>query len=228
LLLGLSRYRPNLVGLGLAVAWLAGALTSLRHVPVFVLIVVPMLALAAGRLPWLRRVGRQWKPSDDLREVLRLPAERAGWLGPVVVAAALLAVARWGPPLAVHNPNNPPVEALDLVLRLHREGADGGGVTFHSPDWGGYLTWHGWPGFHTWIDDRLEPQGVKHFTEYFDLRDGKQGWRDTLRAKNITLVCLTPDDALIGHLAHEPDWEKVYGDKHAIVYRKRSAGGASP
>src|SRR5262249_5594073 len=70
-------------------------------------------------------------------------------------------------------------------------------------DWGGYLTWQGWPGLHNWIDDRNEVQGEAHVRHYFDLLAGERDWERALDRERIGLVALPPEAPLAGELLGE-------------------------
>src|SRR5581483_11949208 len=69
LLLGLTRRRPNLIELGLSVLWLHLAYTGFRYVPLWVLVVTPLLARSSAQIPWLQAQGerlRQGAPDSFL------------------------------------------------------------------------------------------------------------------------------------------------------------------
>ena len=70
---------------------------------------------------------------------------------------------------------------------------------FHAYDWGGYLTWHGWPDILTWIDDRNEVQGKERIERYFAIIAAEPGWERWLA--DIDWVCIDPEDAAGGEAA---------------------------
>jgi hypothetical protein len=208
--LALSRRRPNLVGLGLSLVWLHLALNGQRYVSLWVVAATPTMARAAASIPWLRRVAERFSAFTAP------PTRPAAWLGTAVVALAVLLWAHFSPSFARHNPALIPADALDRVLEESREGNP---VVFHEYNWGGYLTWHGWPNFRTWIDDRNEVQGEAHIKEFFAIRNAEQGWEEKLTG--VDLVAVNPATPLADRLARDARWRQIYREKeYAVVYRR--------
>ncbi len=190
LVLGLSKRKPNLLELGLATAWLHFALTGFRYFPLWVLVAVPVMARASLGIPLIER----------LFSSLPAPAPpggsapgRSGWLWTAAMAILLIAGShviegRYARLL----PEVIPTDALDDVVKLHEERPNA--VVFHSYDWGGYLTWHGWhptgPSLLNWIDDRNEVQGRPHVQEYFSILDAEPGWQEKLDRARVEIVCV--------------------------------------
>ncbi len=113
-------------------------------------------------------------------------------------------------------------QALDRLLTMHREWKKQHGhapVLFHSYDWGGYLTWHGWPEVLNWIDDRNEVQGKQHIQHHFALRDAEPGWEREIEP--FDLVCIETDAALTYRLAEMPHrWHERYRDDYAVIFER--------
>jgi hypothetical protein len=210
--LALSRRRPNLVGLGLALFWLHMALNGQRYVPLWVIAATPTMARAAAGIPWLRRVAERFIP-----QTFAAPSARpAAWLGTAAVALAVLVWAHFSPSFARHNPALIPADALDRVLE---ESRDGNPVVFHEYNWGGYLTWHGWPNFRTWIDDRNEVQGEAHIREFFSIRDAEPGWEEKLAG--VEVVAIHPATPLADRLSRDTRWRQIYREEeNAVVFRR--------
>jgi hypothetical protein len=210
--LALSRRRPNLVGLGLSLVWLHLALNGQRYVPLWVMAATPTMARAALGIPWLRAVAERFTPQGFASS----PARPVAWLGTAAVALGILIWAHFSPSFAQHNPALIPAAALDRVIE---ESKDGNLVVFHEYNWGGYLTWHGWPGFRTWIDDRNEVQGEAHIKEFFAIRDAEPGWKEKL--KGVEIVAVRPATPLAQRLATDPSWRRIYRDEeNAVVFRR--------
>jgi hypothetical protein len=218
--LALSRRRPNLVGLGLSLFWLHMALNGQRYVPLWVIAAIPTMARAAGNVGITLRVmgsiTRSVMPTEGPQALIYSPTRPVAWLGTATIALAILVWAHYAPSFARHNPALIPADALDRVLE---ESRDGNPVVFHEYNWGGYLTWHGWPSFHTWIDDRNEVQGEAHIKEFFAIRNAEPGWEEKL--SDVELVAVHPATPLARRLAHDPRWRQIYPvDENAVVFRR--------
>ncbi len=215
-LLGLSRHRPNLVLLGLSTLWLHYSLEGRRYVPLWVVVVTPLLARTSVEIDGLSRLAERLRVSQDVRALLSARPRHAGWLASSLVAIALLGWARWGPDYARHEPENLPTAALDKLIALH-----GGRNIFHAYNWGGYLTWHGWPELRNWIDDRNEVQGREHIEDYFAILRTAPGWHDRLEQRNVELVCIPPNVPLAYRLAEATQtWRELHRDHFAVLFER--------
>ena len=103
------------------------------------------------------------------------PLARGGWATVVVIAVVTLGWARLVEGYSFHAPSNLPTNALTQVIDKHSDK-----VVFHHYNWGGWLTWHGWPKVKNWIDDRNEVQGQAHIERYMLAMDAQPGWEKVL------------------------------------------------
>jgi hypothetical protein len=221
-LLALSKRRPNLVELGLVIAWLHMALTGFRYVALWVLVATPLLARSCAAVPWLQAQAERLRRSAPDSFLLHPGSVRASWLWSTAVALGLLGWAKAAEGrFARHEAEMIPARALDRVLELHSAYRASHGrepVVFHNYNWGGYLTWHGWPGVHNWIDDRNEVQGEAHVREYFSITDAEPGWREKLAG--VTLVIMHGGAPLTTGLADSTDWRELYRDEYAVIFER--------
>ena len=222
LLLAWSRHRPDAVSIVLAVVWLHFALNGRRYGPLWVLVTVPLLARLAAGLPVVERIGQWFNETRPDFIPPRPSAGRAGWVWTALFAIVLFGSTRHVGGYARHHPDNLPVAALNKLLEIHQ-----GERVFHSINWGGYLTWHGWhkePRFLVWIDDRNEIYGRARTEEWMAIQFAQPGWREKLDRHGIELVCVPDDCGLAYRLAEEPGWEQVYADDAAVIYRRKARG----
>jgi hypothetical protein len=211
-LFAVSRYRPNLVLLVLALFWFHFALQGRRYVPLWVMVTTPLAARAALQIDWINaRLARL-----DLRELFQ--ARLGGWLGFGVVLTGLAAWAVCGRPLA-HDPAGA-ATGLNELLHLRQPGE----VIVHNPNFGGYLTWSGWPDVQVWIDDRNEVHGRDAYEAYFALEETRPGWEEALTKSNAKWVALPPDRPLSYRLAERrAEWDEVFRDDQVVVFRRRAS-----
>jgi hypothetical protein len=225
-LLIVSRRRANVVEVGLAAFWLYAALRGLRYVPLFVVVVVPLLARSAAALPGVADLARRCGLTDKDSLFATSAVNTTSWVWSVVVAAAFLG----GAPLlacrlARHDPRYIPAAELDLLVELHRQ--DPRRVVFNAYDWGGYLTWKGWPGLRTWIDDRNEAQGVEHIEEYFATVRADPGWEERLARDGVDLICVFPEAPLTQRLLDSRSWKLMHRGERALIFLRNPEGGST-
>jgi hypothetical protein len=232
LLLATSRRRPNAIELGLSVLLFHFALTGLRYLPLWVLVVTPLLARSAAEVPYLAELRDRFKQSTEASGLFAVRTGPVPWMASVVIAIAFFLGSRGVEGrVARLLPEIIPTAALDRLLELHAERP--GAVVFHSYNWGGYLTWHGWrpdgSGLRNWIDDRNEVQGRAHVEEYFSILQAEPGWREKLDRAGVSLVCVQPDVPLAFRLADGAgSWQELYRDDYAVIFLRAAPADRGP
>jgi hypothetical protein len=225
-LLAVSARRPNLIELALSVLWLHFALTGFRYVALWVVVAVPLMARSSAAIGWANAWAIKAGLSTEPGSLYHTPRDPSGWLWSAVVAVALLGGAKaLEGRYAAHNQEIIASRMLDRFLtelEAWQQKHERRPVIFHSYDWGGYLTWKGWPRLLNWIDDRNEVQGKQRIEEYFSIMRAEPGWAEKLRT--VDWVCIAPKTPLAAALAaDEQRWKKVDGDEHAVIFVRRSA-----
>jgi hypothetical protein len=223
LLLSMSKGRPDCVSLAQSIVWLHFALNGRRYGPIWVLATVPMLASLAAGMPIVQRLNAWFAEASPIPTTTS--PGRSPWLWTVIFAVTLFGSTRYFGGYGRHHPDNVPVPALDKLLEVHQ-----GEKVFHSINWGGYLTWHGWkknPRLHVWIDDRNEVYGRERIEQWQSIYNGQPGWREALDRAGVGLICIEVDSGLNHRMAEEPGWERLYADQQAVIYRRKGTGERS-
>ncbi len=220
-----TRRRVNLVGLAMTVVFLHFALIGRRYTTMWVVIAAPTIFELAVHNTWLRQLMRRSRQfmSEDMKRMLnhrRPTTHRAivSW----AAAGIFLFISPWLPVWARHDQATLPTDSLNRFMSINN-----GEPTFHSANWGGYLTWHGWDNPHrflTWIDDRIEVHGQDHLKEYLRVLDAKADWQTALDNRQVQWVCIPADARLAEELAkQESMWEHAFTDEHVAVFKRRSS-----
>jgi hypothetical protein len=108
-----------------------------------------------------------------------------------------------------------PEGAIDFVRRANITGN-----VFNNQQFGGYLIWSGIPVF---IDGRLEVYGdafIRKYAETLGLADVAKAYA-VLDEYEVRWTILNPYEPLVGALAQNAAWEKVYADADAVVFARR-------
>jgi hypothetical protein len=217
--LALGGRRPAFSRLVAVLVSLAFALMSIRNIPLFGLVALPLvvLHLAAGPVAW----------RSDLLDRVRAgfgEAARSASFGAWSVAAAGLllaaAAARWAPGgrALVEAGFDPAVFPVEAVARSRAAGLSG--PVFNEFAWGGYLL-YAWPEQKVFIDGQTDFYGEDLTRTYARIRALRPGWREELERRHISLVLLPPGTPLSRVLESE-GWEAWYTDSTAVVFRRLS------
>lgn len=212
LLIAASLLRNRRIGEALTVLfWSHAALVSVRHVPVFVVAVAPVIAAAAGRAwaNWARDNTLAALASDVTADFRRTTA----W--PVVLVAALVFVdapLRW--------PRDFPEVKFPTALIARQDARLAGARVFTSDQWGDYLIYRFHPQQKVFIDGRSDFYGPAIGKLYLRIAYGGPEWRSALTRYSCTLVLAPPEWPLAGLLRRDPAWRVVEEDRTAVLFER--------
>jgi hypothetical protein len=199
--------RPRNVLL-LLVATLA-SLSSIRMIPVFVLVAVPIVASTIKL-----RIASTHPPGS-------LASFRAA-LNVIILLAMIAFLTVHLLEVVRHQPEaeatNFPATAV-AFLETHPPA----GPIFNAYDWGGYLIWKLHPRTRVFIDGRADLYGEYLLRQFADTYQLKSEWRQTLTEWRIETVIVPPDCGLAAGLRGAPGWQAVYEDSKAIIFRNLGA-----
>ena len=213
----------------LAFALLYLALSSQRHVPLFVLAGAPLMARCAQALLDLgfsllpatdRRAASQvalrWKPARPMGHTVTLGAINLALL--VVVGTGMIAY-RAVPNLrpdaqAASIKAALPVQAAAALARVGRPAR-----VLNYYDYGGYLIWRLYPdGGRVFIDGRVEVYGPQVFSRYLRVSYLAAGWQDVLIEAHPDAIVLPSAHPLTGILGQDSTWRLLSRDDVATVF----------
>jgi hypothetical protein len=194
------------------------ALSSIRMIPFFVLIAVPILSWPVEA--WARTDrGRLDRPAS------RIAMPYASMLN-LLILLSLAGFVGFQVNRAVHR--QPQVEAQRFpagavaYLNAQQQAHQPVGPLFNLYDWGGYLIWKLYPQPPVFIDGRADVYGESLMRQFADTYDLKGDWQEALKQWRISTVIVLPDSALGVTLRHTPGWEVGYSDSHAVVFERTS------
>jgi hypothetical protein len=208
----------------LSLVSLYAGLCSIRLMPLFVLIAVPLISKQLGTC--FRKKSETW-PGSSVQPKPSPVAGRSLLNGVIIVAMAVFA--------GVHI-----AQVIQRQPQAEMQHFPAGAVTFlqsHPPtgpifnhyDWGGYMIWKLYPSTRVFIDGRADLYGEQMLRHFADTYQFKGAWRQALQSWDIDEVLVPADSALATGLRSAPDWTVLYEDAQAVVLRSApSAIGAAP
>lgn len=194
-----------------ALATLAMALTSQRHVAIFAVAAAPMIGVAASSL--LSGVGL--RPRPERRPTPGMAVTNLVIALALVAGGLLFVVGRTGD-AAVDRAvaAAEPVGATDYLLANHLPGR-----VFNSYEYGGWLIWKAYPDYPVFIDGRTEVYGDQVFDQYIRTKFLSDQWRQSLDDYGVRTVMIPRDDPLRLLLA-DAGWQLSYQDGTTRVYTR--------
>ncbi len=198
-----SRPRPSEVLLfgffGLA------ALHSMRNLPIFVLVAFPLLAAYAS-IP----VQRSW--TFPVLPLLLRRTLAVGVLILVVVLSSNVVADHLSNELTLEQ-SRFPSKAVSFLDENHLPAP-----ILNSYDFGGYLIWKLYPRYPVYIDGRADLYGDAFLENFIHLYQVDMDPHPALTG--IHTIILEPHCSLANFLRLQPDWNRAYEDRVAVVFSR--------
>ena len=187
---------------------LFAALTSIRLIPLFVFVAVPLISRSLGR-----QLGSS---SPSVHSPIRSAPAFRTWLNAAII---LLMATFAGVRILQVIHNQPQAEAHQFPARAvaFLQAHPPQGPIFNHYDWGGYLIWKLYPSTPVFIDGRADLYGAQLFHDFADAYQLKGPWQQILDRWQIHTVIVPTESALATGLQSAPGWTISYQDSQAII-----------
>jgi hypothetical protein len=212
--LALSPHRPRLRDLVLLLATVPAALRSMRHIPILMLVLVPIVASLAET--WLRQRGAE----RLLQAGYSQPSRRIVLTNLLVlVAFAAFTVVRVRQVVRTQEQTeakNFPEAAVAFLNREHPPGP-----ILNHYNFGGYFIWKLYPQYRVFTDGRADVYGDSFMDDLAATYYLRDDWRVSFNRWGIQSLVLPPDAPLVTALRSGPDWKQIYADPQAVILTRR-------
>jgi hypothetical protein len=184
------------------------ALRSMRYVPLFVIVTIPILA-------------EQIASFVRIKPEVKTPSRLVTWTASILLVSTLLVVCLLFINVVQKQPKSEaetfPEAAVNWIATNHPEGN-----IFNSYGWGGYIIWRLYPQYQVYIDGRaFDVYGDKLLYNFMDVYHAQSGWEQTLDAHAVHLVLVEPDSGIAIALRQSSNWNLLYEDQISIVFGKK-------
>ncbi len=219
--------RPRLSPIDLLMisVWGYFALHSARNVPIFALVVTPILAThfnaSLRAAPESRFMSRFRAISNNVTELQSMAGGRALVVAACVAVLLVMVIPHHGggqPILTTEILTNRFPVAAVRFLQSHADLVRG--QMFNEYAWGGYLMLV-MPERKVFIDGRNDFYGEALIREFNEVDDLKPGWERVFEKYRVDWTILPPKHGLTALLALRADWKRVYADDVAVIYTRR-------
>ncbi len=218
-----GRNKLSLPALALTIIFAYLALSAVRHMPLFVIVVLPVLGILysgfqfnAAKTPALLKsfvAGAQGFDAEEKKSNMHL----LPWLYSIIIIIIALATPQQGPEAmlkAGFDDKLAPSKTLDYIA-AHKLPAVGG---FNFDNWGGLIRYK--LGMPVYIDDRADFYGEKFYGEYGIICETRPGWHQLLELRKINWILFPKDSGLIKQLKERKDWSTACEDEAATLMVK--------
>jgi hypothetical protein len=211
LILSKERLRPSTLLMLLATFY--ASLQAGRHIPIFALVAIPVLARHLTQMA----AAHEWFQG-------LLHSQTVVGRGQTLANSSFLflmvvfAVATVGNRISDQRQTETamfPRKAVDFIEASNLEGP-----IFNVYEWGGYLIWRLHPEVGPYIDGRPEIYGDAYVEEFLGVYTAGADWREVLDGAGVRTVLLRPGVAIGNILEDQPDWRKAFEDTVAVVFTR--------
>jgi hypothetical protein len=212
--LATSRVRPK--GRVVVPLLLTGfaSLDAVRHIPIFILVAMPMIAAALPVASVSFLDSRQRPASSRFRPLFNMA---------VVILIATFALVRWV--VAVRNGTNIETELYPQAAVASLQNGKGRQQRlFVYYDWGGYAIWRLYPDYRVFLDGRADLYGDDLLRQFKTAIRLSHGWREVLDGWNVEVILVPPSTALAQALRIDREWQAVFQDSQAVIFERRPGG----
>jgi len=195
----------------------AGALVSARHIPIFLVVATPLVAVEMTA--WLERLAGMHGPKSVLAVIQDVADRTTARLQPIGVWSAIIVVA-----IAVFSTTFPTDLSAKYFPRemVSRHAGDlAAAHVFTTDQWGDYLLWKNYPQQRVFMDGRSDFYQQSLGDEYIAAENALIGWQQILSKYQVSLALVPPDVPLATALSSAADWQLIDQDKQALLFQRR-------
>jgi hypothetical protein len=209
----LSAKRVRFVELALVLLFTNMALYSARYIPLFAVIVMPILVRQMSLL--------LNEPRGKIFSFFRKRAERIGsvnaaargYLWPLAAFTLVAVLALNGTISFQFDKRIKPVDAVRFMRHEHIRGN-----MFNNDEFGDYIIYAASDMYKVFFDGRSDMYGVKRMKEYFKVARVEEGWDEVLKKYDIDWIIYDNNSVLSRFLLQRKDWKLIYSDKVANIF----------
>jgi hypothetical protein len=217
LVLGLSVKRLNVIEVILILMFTHMSLFSARFIPLYAIIVSPILGKQVDRFI------EEFRGKGFCKEIILASNNMAAvdsrtkWhLWSIAAMAVVVLMCFTGKVNYRFDENKMPVDAVQFLKKEKIEGN-----VFNSDAFGSYIIYEAWPEYEVFYDGR-DMYGKERTEEYLKVADVERGWEDVLKKYDITWIIYHNESVLSNLLLERDDWQLIYSDKVANIFVKKT------
>jgi hypothetical protein len=188
-------------------ATLLAALRSARHIPIFVLVAIPLLSALVS--DWL-------DAGHTLGSRRNRLTQRTMLVNAVVLAAFAIFVLAHVRSVVRQQRAAEEQHFPETAASFTLKNAVPSPIMNHY-NWGGYLIWRLYPEYRVYLDGRADLYGDSFLDEFAASYYLKQHWREPLLKWGIRTVFLPRDAPLVTGLLSTPGWKRIYVDSQGVI-----------
>jgi len=213
----ISRNRLNFIEIILALVFTHMALYSRRFIPVFSIIIAPILAKHAEAI--LKESDGRFASFLKKRanKIAATDASVKGYIWIVIAIIVVTVGAKGGLLNYGFDDKKKPVAAVEFMKRESLKGN-----MFNNDEFGDYIIYSAYPQYRVFIDGRIGAvYDEKRLKEYSRVIFFESGWEGIIEKYNIKWIIFDTNSILSRFLLEKKEWHLIYSDKVANIFVRK-------
>lgn len=209
----ISREKLDTIALLLTIVFLNMALYSARHIPLFAIVIAPILLRQGGRILNERTGKFAELLKRESEAIAAIDKTARGYLWPIGGILFVVFLASSGRLEYKFDAKSMPVAAVEFLKREPIKGS-----MFNNDEFGDYIIYAAWPDYKVFFDGRSDMYGVERLKEYIKVIHIEEGWEKVLKKYNIDWIFFDTNSLLSRIILENNDWRLIYSDKVANIF----------
>jgi len=216
---GISKLRLNPIEAMLVLLFTHMSLYSARYIPLYAVILCPMIGKRIDYLLEELREKKLVKRFLGISERAERTDSMIRWnLWSLLAIAFSVGLLFTGRVEFGFDEKNLPVDAVKFMQKQKIPGH-----MFNNDEFGDYIIYAAWPDYKVFFDGRSDMYGVDRIKEYFKVTLIERGWDEVLSKYDINWFIYPAKSALSTFLLQRDDWKLIYADRVANIFVKNTA-----
>jgi hypothetical protein len=211
---GVSALRLNAIEVILVLLFTHMSLYSARYIPLYAIILSPILGNHIETLLHdfrERRLIKRFIAISERTTKTDSMTKYHVWF--ILTIATLSIMVFTGKIHYTFDKKRLPVDAVQFMQKEKIPGK-----MFNNDEFGDYIIYAAWPQYKVFFDGRSDMYGKEKMKEYFKIMGIETGWQDVLTKYDISWVIFNTKSALSSFLLERNDWKLIYSDKVANIF----------
>ena len=213
--ISVSKKRLDVIQFILLLLFVYMSLYSARYIPLFAIIVTPILVKQLNGL-----IQSDSKAAQFLQERSRhlelADASAKGHIWPIAAVSFVCVLTATDGGQFKFSDSKLPVAAVEFLKKETIKGN-----MFNNDEFGDYLIYAAWPKYKVFFDGRSDMYGEKWGTQYLKVVNLRPGWEQVIEKHNMTWIFCHAASSLSAILLEKNEWQLIYADKLAHIFVKR-------
>ena len=213
--LGAFKEKLNPIEIFLIIIFTNMALFSQRYIPLFAIIVAPILSRHGN--VYLHNLNNKFSDLTINKAKIQESIDKSarGYIWPIIAIIIVVGLAASNRIEFKFDEKIKPVNAVEFIKKEYIPGN-----MFNNDEFGDYIIYRAYPQYKVFYDSRADIYGNEKLKDYLDVTNMRRGWEKILEKYNTNWIIIEAYSPLSQYLNMTKNWRLIYSDSVAAIYVK--------